>query len=106
VRSVVVDLHQVSSAVAELHVQKIAVNSSLKMLQRDSRSCVTSQQLAVLHGRVGANIGRRRGRITAVKSTHIACMIMASLRATATVALRCEARLAIASPQLLTLSKR
>jgi hypothetical protein len=41
-----------------------------------------------------------------VPSVHIACMITASLRTTATVALRWPARLAIDRPQVLTLSLR
>jgi hypothetical protein len=43
VRSVVVDLHQVSSAVAELHVQCVAIIASLKLGCLSSISGITAQ---------------------------------------------------------------
>jgi len=66
VRSVLVDLHQVSSAVAELRVQNVAIIGSSKRAIL-SVSCVATPQLAFLDGGVGAYVRRRRGRIAAVK---------------------------------------
>jgi len=90
VRSVVLDLHQVSSAVAELHVQRVAVIASLTLRTGHSRhACLPSSLLSLTAACARTSAAVAAGSPQSnVPSTHIACMMIASLRATATTALR------------------
>lgn len=54
VRSVVVDLHQVSSAVAELHVQSVALTVSSAAKSRALLAALALCQQPVLHSIISA----------------------------------------------------